>query len=112
LSGSGGRTTGKPEQIPAAVAVDGVAEFLQVTFGSQGPWPHRPARIVFVADEGPSWTLDLTPAGAKLDPPDGGDAVATVHGSASDILLALFGRLPLDRLRIGGDRGVVEELRD
>jgi uncharacterized protein (TIGR03083 family) len=105
-------TSGKPEPIPATVAADGVAEFLQVTFGSEGPWPHRPARVVFAAIEGPSWTLDLTPAGAKLDPSEGGDAVATVHGTASDILLALFGRVPLDRLRIDGDGAVVEDLRN
>jgi hypothetical protein len=35
----------------------------------------------------------------------------TVSGSASDILLALFGRVPLDRLRIDGDATVFDELR-
>jgi hypothetical protein len=30
---------------------------------------------------------------------------------ASDILLALFGRIPLDTLRIEGDPAVVEQLR-
>jgi uncharacterized protein (TIGR03083 family) len=103
---------GKPEPIPAAVAVDGVAEFLQVTYGSEGAWPHRPARIAFVASEGPSWVLDLTPAGAELDPAPSGDPVATVHGAASDILLALFGRIPLGRLRIDGDVTVVEQLTE
>jgi uncharacterized protein (TIGR03083 family) len=104
-------TIGKPEPIPAAVAVDGVAEFLQVTYGVAGAWPHRPARIVFAANEGPTWVLDLTPEGAKLDPAASGEPVATVHGSASDILLALFGRIPLDRLRIDGDATVVDELK-
>ena len=132
-------TIGKPEPVPAAVAVDGVAEFLQVTYGSEGAWPHRPARVVFASTEGPSWTLDLTPAGARLDPegarldPEGvrldsagggvdaagagagpaggGGPVATVHGSASDILLVLFGREPLETLRIDGDRTLVEHLR-
>jgi uncharacterized protein (TIGR03083 family) len=102
---------GRPEPVPAAVAVDGVAEFLLVTYGAEGPWPHRPARVVVSCTEGPSWTLDLTPAGARLDPAAGGAAVSTVRGSASDVLLALFGRRPLDTLRIDGDRGVVEQLR-
>ena len=52
---------GKPEPLPAAVAVDGVAEFLAVGLSSLGAWPHRPARIVFAATEGPSWTVDLSP---------------------------------------------------
>jgi uncharacterized protein (TIGR03083 family) len=104
-------TIGKPEPVPAAVAVDGIAEFLQVTYGCEGPWPHRPARIVLAAAEGPSWTLDLTPAGASVDPAPSGEPVATVRGSASDILLALFGRVPLERLTIDGDATVVEQLR-
>jgi uncharacterized protein (TIGR03083 family) len=104
-------TIGKPEPVPAAAAVDGVAEFLQVTYGSEGAWPHRPARIVFSSVEGPSWTLDLTPDGARVDPAPSGEPVATVHGSASDILLALFGRIPLDTLRLEGDATVVEQLR-
>lgn len=104
-------TIGKPEPIPAAAAVDGVAEFLQVTYGSEGAWPHRPARIVFSCIEGPSWTLDLTPDGAGVDPAPSGEPVARVHGSASDILLALFGRIPLDTLRVEGDPAVVEQLR-
>ena len=103
--------TGKPQPLPAAVAVDGVAEFLQVTYGAEGPWPHRPARVIFTCSEGPTWTLDLTPAGAHLDPAAGGAPVATVRGSASDILLALFSRVPLETLRIDGDASVVEELR-
>jgi hypothetical protein len=97
--------------VPAAVAVDGVAEFLQVTYGSEGAWPHRPARIVFAATEGPSWTLDLTPEGARVDPAASGEPVATVRGRASDILLGLFGRIPLDTLSVEGDRAVVDQLR-
>jgi uncharacterized protein (TIGR03083 family) len=104
-------TIGKPESIPAAIAVDGVAEFLQVSYGVAGVWPHRPARVVFAATEGPTWVLDLTPAGAETDPAAGGEPVATVHGSASDILLALFGRIPLDHLRIDGDATVIDQLR-
>lgn len=104
------KTIGKPEPIPASVAVDAVAEFLEVTLGSQGAWPHRPARITFSAIEGPSWTVDVTPSGSRLDPPASGEPVATVHGSASDILLVLFGRLDLDRVRVDGDQTVVEDL--
>jgi uncharacterized protein (TIGR03083 family) len=102
---------GKPEPVPAAAAVDGVGEFLQVTYGAEGAWPHRAARVAFEASEGPSWILDLTPEGAKLDPAAGGEPSTTVSGSASDLLLALFGRVPLDRLRVDGDATVLAELR-
>jgi uncharacterized protein (TIGR03083 family) len=102
---------GKPEPLPAAVAVDGVAEFLTVPLGSCGAWPHRPARIAFAATDGPTWILDLSPSGATLDPAAGGDPVATVHASASDLVLALYGRIPFDTLRVDGDRSFLAKLR-
>lgn len=102
---------GKAEPLPAAVAVDGVAEFLTVGLGSMGAWPHRPARIAFTATEGPAWTLDLSPSGATLDPAASGDPVATVHAPASDLVLALYGRIPFESLRVDGDRSVLAELR-
>jgi uncharacterized protein (TIGR03083 family) len=101
---------GKPEPLPAAVAVDGVAEFLSVGLASGGAWPHRPARVAFIATEGPTWVVDLSPAGARFDPAAGGEPVATVHGSASDLVLALYKRIPLDDLRVDGDRSVLTEL--
>jgi uncharacterized protein (TIGR03083 family) len=101
---------GKPEQLPAAVAVDGVAEFLSVGLGSRGPWPHRPARITFTATEGPSWSVDLSPSGARLDPPESGAPVTTVHARASDLVLALYGRTPFADLRVDGDRSVLADL--
>lgn len=61
-------TIGKPEPLPAAVAVDGVAEFLSVGLASSGEWPHRPARIAFAVIGGPVFTVDLSPAGVRLDP--------------------------------------------
>jgi hypothetical protein len=104
-------TIGKAEPLPGAVAVDGVAEFLAVGLGSMGEWPHRPARVVFSATDGPSWTVDLTPAGAVLAPAAAGEPVATVHAPASELVLALYGRVPFDDLRVDGDRSVLTELR-
>ena len=101
---------GKPEPLPAAVAVDGVAEFVSVGLASHGAWPHRPARVAFHATEGPSWVVDLSPAGVQLDPAASGEAVTTVHGSASDLVLALYKRLPTADLRVDGDRGVLADL--
>jgi uncharacterized protein (TIGR03083 family) len=104
-------TVGKAAPIPGAVGVDGVAEFLAVALGSLGAWPHRPARIVFDAIDGPTHTVDLSPSGARLDPAAAGEPVATVRAPAGDLLLALYGRVPFDALRVEGDRGVLAELR-
>jgi uncharacterized protein (TIGR03083 family) len=101
---------GKPEPVPAAVAVDAVPEVLVVSLGSLGAWPHRPARLALSAVEGPTWLLDLTPAGAKADPAASGEPVATIRASASDLLLLLFRRIGADAVSVTGDRTVVDEL--
>ncbi|KUL24801.1 maleylpyruvate isomerase family mycothiol-dependent enzyme [Actinoplanes awajinensis] len=103
---------GKPEPLPAAVAVDGMSEFFTVVMGSLGAWPHRPARVQFQAIEGPSWTLDLSPSGATADPAASGEPVTRVHGTASDLLLHLYRRIPLEDVRIDGDRAVAVQLRE
>ncbi|BEL08879.1 maleylpyruvate isomerase family mycothiol-dependent enzyme [Actinoplanes sichuanensis] len=103
---------GRAEPLPAAVAVDGVSEFLQVGLGSLGAWPHRPARVAFQAIEGPSWTLDLSPSGAKADPPASGEPVTRIQATASDLVLALYRRIPLVDVRVDGDRSVAGELTE
>ncbi|MEV8507214.1 maleylpyruvate isomerase family mycothiol-dependent enzyme [Actinoplanes sp. NPDC051475] len=101
---------GRAEPVPAAIAVDAVEEFLVVSLGSLGAWPHRPARLALSAVEGPTWLVDLTPAGAKADPAPSGDPVATIQASASDLLLLLFHRIGAEGITVTGDRSVVDEL--
>jgi uncharacterized protein (TIGR03083 family) len=103
---------GLAESLPGVVAVDGVDEFLSVPLRSKGDWPHRPARIVFSATDGPSWTVDLTPAGARIGPAASGSPVATVQAPASDLVLALHGRKPWDDLTVDGDRTVLRDLKE
>lgn len=102
---------GRTEPLPAGIAADAVSEFVEVGLGSMGPWPHTPARLALQSDEGTSWLLDLGAHGAVLRTP-GRDAVADVriHGSASDLLLLLHGRIPADSLRTEGDTEHVERL--
>ncbi|WP_433377854.1 maleylpyruvate isomerase family mycothiol-dependent enzyme [Actinoplanes sp. CA-142083] len=104
-------SAGKPDPLPAAVAVDGVAEFLTVGMSCLGAWPHRPARVAFTATEGPAWLVDLSPTGVDFAPAASGDPVTTVHGPASDLVLALYKRIPADGVRIDGDREVFTALR-
>ncbi|MFD6290835.1 hypothetical protein [Streptomyces sp. NPDC060205] len=100
--------TGAPAPVPAVVALDGIAEFIGVSHGTAGPWPHGPARIGLHATEGESWTLDLTKSGSHLVTDDHRDTDATLHGSASELLLTLHGRLPLTPAQTAGDRSALK----
>ncbi|MFF0738953.1 maleylpyruvate isomerase family mycothiol-dependent enzyme [Streptomyces sp. NPDC004111] len=100
---------GTPQELPAVVALDGIAEFVGVSHGTAGPWPHEPARIGLHAAEGESWVLDVTKSGAHLVEGHH-ETDAGLHGSASDLLLALHGRIPWDGLRSEGDRAILENL--
>jgi uncharacterized protein (TIGR03083 family) len=101
--------TGTPRPVPAVVALDGIAEFIGVSHGTAGLWPHEPSRIGLHAAEGESWLVDLTASGSHVI--DGHhETAADLHGSASDLLLTLHGRLPLDSLRSEGDRATLVNL--
>jgi uncharacterized protein (TIGR03083 family) len=107
---------GGPHPLPPDLAVDAVDEFLHVGFGSMDGWPYAPARVALVADEGASWTLILDGTGASAVRGGAGGTVAgagaTVSGPASDLLLALYRRAPLDggALRLSGDSELVRQL--
>ncbi|MCM2576884.1 maleylpyruvate isomerase family mycothiol-dependent enzyme [Streptomyces meridianus] len=106
-------TVGRTEPLPAGIAADAISEFIEVWLGSLGPWPYAPARLALYAGEGTSWLLDLGPDGAALLTPEDGAlaaADARVHGSASDLLLALYGRVPAGSLRTEGDPEQVKRL--
>ncbi len=108
------QAVGRAAALPADVALEGVAEFLEVGYGAMGgwkPWPHESAVVGWVAQEGPSWRLALSEGGgARTTSAGTQDAAATVHGPASDLVLALYGRIPLGRLRVEGDREAVSRL--
>ncbi|MEU9502465.1 maleylpyruvate isomerase family mycothiol-dependent enzyme [Streptomyces sp. NPDC048196] len=99
--------TGTPKPVPAAVALDGITEFIGVSHGTAGPWPHEPTRIGLHAAEGQSWLVDLTASTSHVT--DGRHkTTADLHGSATNLFLTLHGRLPLDSLRSEGDRATLE----
>ena len=106
---------GAPEPLPSGLAVDAVDEFLHVGFGSMDGWPHSPARVALVADEGPAWTLILDATGAsavRSGPGEGPEAGATLSGPAGDLLLSLYRRTSWDdgALRVTGDAALVRQL--
>ena len=67
------------------------------------PVPHRLLRR-----RGPDVAAGSDPEGARLDPAASGEPVATLHGSASDLVLAIFKRIPLANLEIDGDRAAAQ----
>ena len=106
----------QPPALPEEVAVDGVEEFITTCGTTTVPWPHEPATVDVYVTEGRSWRVTLSDDGAsvrRLPDADAGSAAASafIGGAASDVVLALYDRIPMDKLELGGDVRVVERLR-
>jgi hypothetical protein len=84
------------------VADDGVAEFLQVMLDVPKGTVLRPV-LLRALDTGSEWR-----AGEATN--EAGTPAVTVSGTASDLVLALYGRVGLDTLTIDGDREAAEAL--
>ena len=90
--------------LPADLAADGVDEFLGVEVPTNGGWPHPPATVGLTATGGPGdgWRVVLAEAGGRVERgPATGDAV--LAGAAGDLVLALYGRRPIETLTVTGD---------
>jgi uncharacterized protein (TIGR03083 family) len=112
---------GRPEPLPEAVAADGIGEFLTVGMGTMGAWPLEPGVVALAADGGPVWLVDLGESGAHARQAtagaaagatageradraaDGERADGSVRGTASDLVLALYGRHLHGTLTTDGD---------
>jgi uncharacterized protein (TIGR03083 family) len=112
-------TLGAPHPLPQEVALDGVEEFLFTCCSTDVAWPHEPAAVDYHATEGPSWRLRLSRDGARVarlrtpaagEDPDTADASAL--DTANDLVLVFYGRMPLDSLKLDGDRRIFEQLID
>ncbi|MGV9288096.1 maleylpyruvate isomerase family mycothiol-dependent enzyme [Streptomyces sp. NPDC003719] len=117
-------TVGAPQPLPAEVALDGVEDFLFTCVATTSAWPHKPTAFDFHATEGHSWRLTVdgdgarstripapgtTPVAAAGEGPDA--AGVSVHGTASELVLFVYDRIPADSLRIEGDAGLFDLLR-
>jgi hypothetical protein len=116
-------TVGTPQPLPDEAALDGVDEFLSTCCAWTAPWPHGPAAVDYHAAEGRSWRLSLSADGARItrlpvpggvpataagDAPDAADACA--QGTAGELVLAFYGRIPVDSLKLDGDRRLFDLL--
>jgi uncharacterized protein (TIGR03083 family) len=117
-------TVGAPQPLPSEVALDGVDEFLSTCCATPSAWPHKPTAFTFHATEGHSWRLTVDGDGARstrLPAPgttpttaayeDPYAAGASVSGTASELVLFLYDRIPAHSLQIDGDAGLIDLLR-
>ncbi|MFI0981997.1 maleylpyruvate isomerase N-terminal domain-containing protein [Streptomyces sp. NPDC021093] len=106
-----------PQSLPDEVALDGVDEFLSTCCATTSPWPHKPAAVATHATEGHSWHLSLSSDGARIthlpttavgEAPNAPDA--SLQGTAGELVLALYGRTPVDSLKLDGNRRLLDLL--
>ena len=110
-------TAGVPQPLPDEVALDGVDEFLTTCVANTAAWPHQPAVIDYHATEGRSWRLWFSADGARTARPatpatgEGPEvSYASVRGTAHELVMFCYGRIPMDALRLDGDRRVFDQL--
>jgi uncharacterized protein (TIGR03083 family) len=105
---------GAPAPLPREVALDGVEEFLSTCVATTSRWPYEPATVVYRATEGPAWRLRLSAGGARVERTTEAAAAeepeVTASATASDLVLVMYGRLPVDALAIDGDRRPLDGL--
>jgi len=94
-----------------AVAVDGIDEMLTV-MGPVDPEPDLPSGtlVVRATDDEAAWAVRMGPGAFEVLDRVPADADATLAGTASALLLGLWGRVPVDQLTVSGDRALVERL--
>lgn len=105
--------TGDPAPVAAELAADGIDELLYAFMSpdlSRGP--NRSVHVHCTDPELESageWLVALTDGNARVTREHAkGDCA--LRGAASDLLLAMWGRLPLDDVEVIGDRGAAEAL--
>lgn len=120
-------SVGAAQPLPDEVALDGVEDFLSTCVATTTAWPHDPAVVDYHATEGRSWRLWLSGDGARFarlpEPvstgstaagedrvPAGDAAYASARGTAAELVMAFYGRSPMEALEVDGDRRVFDQL--
>ncbi|MFD6716066.1 hypothetical protein AMK25_19790 [Micromonospora sp. TSRI0369] len=107
-------TVGAPQPLPVEVALDGVEDFLFTCCATTVPWPYEPAVLDYHLTEGGWWRVRLSPDGVQVTRlpagADAGPADTAARSTAGDLVLAFYGRIPLDALSIEGDRRVLDRI--
>ncbi|MGH2752768.1 MAG: maleylpyruvate isomerase family mycothiol-dependent enzyme [Actinomycetota bacterium] len=103
---------GDPSPIDSEIAADGIDELLFVWLPAVAPLTEPPGTSLHLhtTDARGEWMAVLEEEPVITREHAKGDAA--VRGPASDVLLALWGRLPSSSLEIHGDPAVLEQLRE
>ena len=92
---------GQVFSVAADVAADGVDEFLDVfvatSRGAIGA-PAGPTMSFECSDRNEQWWLDLSQPGARVFSRDARDASVKIRGTAEQLLLLVWGRVPISEL--------------
>jgi uncharacterized protein (TIGR03083 family) len=111
---------GRGEPVETLLAADGVTEVLDTLLPAgrrQGPTDRTGVVQLVATDVDEQWLVRLRGAGialldtATLLDTDDPHARVLARGTASDLLLALWGRVPFDILDVTGDATLLESLR-
>ncbi|MEV7524324.1 maleylpyruvate isomerase family mycothiol-dependent enzyme [Streptomyces sp. NPDC091371] len=102
--------TGSPGPLDPALAADAVTQTFEVMAPARRSWKQAPPgtgeRYRFRRTDGvETWTVGFTPDAVRLEPAPATAAPVDVEaaGTASDLALFLWGRLPATALRVSGD---------
>lgn len=105
---------GRVGSVATELAIDGVDEALDqflVPRIAEGSLVGAPTTVHLHATDGSGeWLVRLGPGGVSVEKGHAKGDVAA-RGTASDLLLWLWGRLPVDRLEVFGDATAVARLR-
>lgn len=106
---------GTTEPLEAKSASDGIAELLDTVLAAAGSRPHEPTGTVrlIAADTGYEWLVRLRTEGMALLDITGHripGVRAVAAGTASDLLLALTGRVGFDLMNTAGDERLLTQL--
>ncbi|MDP7701832.1 maleylpyruvate isomerase family mycothiol-dependent enzyme [Mycobacterium sp. TY815] len=98
---------GRDEAVEPRLAADGVAEFLEEVLPGMSRDLDGPVQSIRLQcnDIDGEWTVRAGSGACRLVPD--GHVDVTVRATASDLVLLLWGRRPLERLRVDGDAGAL-----
>jgi len=104
---------GAPQPLPDEIALDGVDEFLSTCCAGAYSWPYTPVTVHYQVADGPTWHLSLAADGVRktrLTTTPSAPADVSAEGTASDLVLALYARIPMDSLKVDGDARIFDQL--
>ena len=104
---------GLEEPIEQLLAVDGIDEMFDTFVPAQGSpiTGHGETILLFESDSDVEWPLRVTREGLEMSPDDDRPDVE-VRGTASDLLLLLWGRVSLEDVEVVGDSALLQRLLD